>query len=137
MSLLNMFQRTLLIIIKSLFTITFYVLDYISNEVQFGTLNVITDSPTSQYCNKSIFWFMQNYASKKCPVRNTEQRDYFCIFYIPLCKVLLCYKFRNLQKFFIYSKYGLKRKSNWIQNRKIAVFEYFHTWWNLVIPITL
>ena len=59
-----MFQRTLLIIIKSLFTITFYVLDYISNEVHFGTLNVISDSPTSLYRNKSIFWFMQNYASK-------------------------------------------------------------------------
>ena len=44
---------------------------------------------------------------KKCPTRNTELRGYFCIFCIPLCKVLLCYKFRNLQKFFIYSKYGL------------------------------
>ena len=45
-----------------------------------------------------------NRFSKKCPVRNTELRGYFCIFCIPLCKVLLCYKFRNLQKFFIYSK---------------------------------
>ena len=45
--------------------------------------------------------------SKKFPIRNTELRGYFCIFCIPLCKVLLCYNFRNLQKFCIYSKYGL------------------------------
>ena len=43
------------------------------------------------------YFIKLNPFSKKCPIRNTELRGYFCIFCIPLCKVLLCYKFRNLQ----------------------------------------
>ena len=53
------------------------------------------------------YFIKLNPFSKKCPIHNTELRGYFCVFCIPLCKVLLCYKFKNLQKFFIYSKYGL------------------------------
>ena len=44
------------------------------------------------------YFIKLNPFSKKCPIHNTELRGYFCVFCIPPCKVLLCYKFRNLQK---------------------------------------
>ena len=84
------------------------------------------------------YFIKLNPLSKKCPIHNTELRGY-SVFSAFLCAKFFYATSSGISKSSLFIQSMVFYKSDWIQNRKIVVFGYFHAWkgWNLVIPITL